>query len=39
MEALELTDEHLEQVMKVLEHHSQLSDADVILPNTIEVKQ
>jgi hypothetical protein len=37
--ALELTDEHLKQVTKILQHHSQLSDADVILPNTIEVKQ
>jgi hypothetical protein len=36
---LELTDEHLEQVTKILEHHSQLNDADAILPNTLEVKQ
>jgi hypothetical protein len=37
--ALELTDEHLKRVAKMLEHHPQLNNADVMLPNTIEVKQ
>jgi hypothetical protein len=34
---LELTDEHLKQVRKILEHHPQLNNADVILPNTIQL--